>query len=157
VNFTTELHPVESVSTNLPLLEFVHLADLVVPMISIAQQLAEKLHAVMRTYSSGDSARAKDAFDTMLVAQTVGLPGAAALRKAVDRTFTIQATPVPVAPAGLPGDWFEPLRALLADFALPGIGGVDELEAAWTKVWTPILDGSCPDSATWNPDTFSWG
>ena len=31
VNFTTELHPVERVSTHLPLLEFVGLADLDVP------------------------------------------------------------------------------------------------------------------------------
>jgi hypothetical protein len=102
VNFTSELHSVERVSTHLSLLEFVHLADLDVPMISIAQQLAENLHAVVRTYSSGDSARAKDAFDTMLLAQTVGLPEAAALRKAVDRTFTIRATPIPVAPPTFP-------------------------------------------------------
>jgi hypothetical protein len=156
VNFAADQPFTETVATHLPLLEFVGLADLAVPMISIAQQLAEKLHAVMRTYSSGDSSRAKDAYDTMLLAQIVGLPEADVLREAVERTFAIRDTPLPVAPADLPEEWAEPLGALLSGFALPGIEGLDELETSWSHLWQPILDGRCSGSAAWDPAALLW-
>lgn len=156
VDFATDQPFIEMVPVHLPLLEFVGLADLAVPMISIAQQLAEKLHAVMRTYSSRDSSRAKDAYDTILLAQIVGLPAAAVLREAVERTFAIRDTPVPAAPADLPDEWTEPLGALLSGFALPGIRGLDELKAAWSELWQPILDSTCSEASAWDPAKLSW-
>ena len=156
VNFATDASPFESVPIHVQLLEFAGLADLVVPMISTAQHLAEKLHAVTRTYLSGDSSRAKDAYDTMLFAQTGMLPDAATVRMAVTQTFSIRRTPLPPAPAGLPSGWTKTLRTLLADFALPGIEGVKELESGWMRLWEPILNGSAADTARWDPATLSW-
>jgi len=156
VNFTTDARPIEPVPIHLSLLEFAGLADLVVPMISIAQQLAEKLHAVTRTYSSGDSSRAKDAYDSVLFAQAGMLPGAGTLRMAVAETFAIRRTPLPLSPPDLPIGWREPLRSLLTDFALAGIDRVEELETGWMRLWEPILDGSASDSARWDPAALSW-
>ena len=156
VNFTTDARPIEPVPVHLPLLEFAGLADLVVPMISTAQQLAEKLHAVTRTYSGGDSSRAKDAYDSLLLAQAGTAPAAGLLRSAVVETFAIRNTQVPIAPPNLPRAWTEVLRSLLAEFNLPGVQTVMELDTGWMRLWEPILDGSALDSARWDPAAQSW-
>jgi hypothetical protein len=139
------------------LLAFAGLADLQVPMISIAQHLAEKLHAVNRTYSSGDSSRAKDAYDSILFAQTGSLPDAGSLRRAVTDTFETRNTPTPSAPPGLPSSWRTTLQSLLKDFGLPGIEDVEKLERGWIRLWRPILDGTAPDTARWGVAAQSWG
>ena len=156
VNFTTDPRPIESVPVHLPLLEFAGLADLVVPMISTSQQLAEKLHAVTRTYSGGDSSRAKDAYDSLLFAQAGTIPTAGLLRRAVVETFAIRNTQLPIAPPDLPRAWTEVLRSLLADFPLPGVQTVKELNTGWMRLWEPILDGSALDSTRWDPAAQSW-
>ena len=156
VNFATDARSIQAVHIHLPLLEFAGLADLVVPMISIAQHVAEKLHAMTRTYSDGDSSRAKDTYDSVLFAQADSLPSAGTLRKAVTDTFAIRNTRLPIATPDLPSGWAETLRSLLADYALPGVQGVKGLETAWTRLWEPILDGSSPDSARWDPEALTW-
>ena len=156
INLTTDTRLIEPVPIHLTLLEFAGLADLVVPMISVPQQLAEKLHAVIRTYASGDSSRAKDAYDCVLFAQTGGLHDALSLREAVAETFAVRDTQLPIGAPELPSGWTETLQSLLTDFPLPGVRGVDELETAWMSLWKPILNGSSPASATWNPATLSW-
>ena len=156
VNLTKDIRDVEAVPVRLPLLAFSGLAELVVPMISIAQHLAEKLHAVARTYSSGDSSRAKDAYDSMLFAQVGVLPDAASLRKAVADTFAVRDTPLPSAPPSLPSNWTKTLYSLLEDFGLPGVGSVEDLEGGWMRLWGPILDGTAPDAARWDAVALLW-
>lgn len=156
VNFVTDVRPVEVVSIRLPLLTFCGLAELEVPMISIAQHLAEKFHAVTRTYSSGDSSRAKDAFDSMLFAQTGVLPDAGSIRRAVADTFEVRETPLPPAPPSLPTSWRATLQSLLQDFELPGIENVEELERGWIRLWLPILGGDAPGTARWDVTPQSW-
>lgn len=156
INFVTDARPVDIVPIRLPLLAFAGLADLEVPMISIAQHLAEKLHAVNRAYSSGDSSRAKDAYDSMLFAQIGALPDAGSLRRAVADTFEIRNTPPPSTPPGLPTNWAATLRTLLRGFELPGIEDIEELEAGWIQFWLPILDGTAPDTARWDVAAQSW-
>jgi hypothetical protein len=156
VNFVTDARPVELVLIEVPLLAFVGLADLEVPMISVSQQLAEKLHGVSRTYTSGDSSRAKDAYDSVLFAQMGMLPDAGSLRESVASTFAIRDTPVPSEASELPSNWTEGLRALLEDFAVPGVEDVKELESLWLRLWQPILDGTVPGPARWDPKTVSW-
>lgn len=157
INFVADARPVEVVPVRLPLLAFSGLADLEVPMISISQHLAEKLHAVTRTYLSGDSSRAKDAFDSMLFAQRGMLPDAGSIRRAVADTFEVRDTPSPSVPPSLPIRWRVTLRSLLQDFGLPGIGNVGELERGWIRLWLPILEGTAPDTARWDVTAQSWG
>jgi hypothetical protein len=156
VNLITHALPVEFVPIHLPLLTFAGIANLEVPMISVAQQLAEKLHAVTRTYSGGNSSRAKDAYDTVLLAQSDSLPDAGTLRKAIAETFAIRNTRLPVTAPELPNSWAETLRSLLTDFALRGVQKVTELDTAWSLLWGPILDDSASDSARWDPAALLW-
>lgn len=144
------------VAVHVPLLKFVGLADITVPMISVAHQLAEKLHAVSRSYASGDSSRAKDAFDSLLLAQTIALPAAGDVRAAVAETFVIRATQLPVTAPRLPTAWEDSLDALLGDYPLAGIRRFTELEIAWTRLWDPILSETCLDTAHWNAMNLDW-
>jgi hypothetical protein len=156
VNFVTDARPIELIRIEVPLLAFVGLADLEVPMISVSQQLAEKLHAVARTYTSGDSSRAKDAFDSVLFAQAGVLSDAGTMRESVASTFAVRDTPVPSRAPSLPTAWTEALKSLIDDFAPSGVEDVKQLETFWLKLWQPILDGTAPLSAWWNPNTASW-
>lgn len=145
-----------SVAVHTQLLTFVHLDELTVPMISVAQQLAEKLHAVARTYESGDSSRSKDAFDSVLLAGCIELPTAGALRIALAETYAIRKTALPTAVPRLPAAWQDSLNSFLHDFPLGGIRRFAELDVAWTRLWDPILSGTCSDSARWSTSTFEW-
>lgn len=156
VNFTAHARRIDTVTVHVPLLEFVGLADLQVPMISVAQQLAEKLHAVARTYASGDSSRIKDVYDSVLLTQTVSVPTANELTQAVEATFTLRATPLLEAPGDLPESWDEPLTAFLDGFAIPGVTDLAELRQTWRNLWQAILDRTATGDARWNPSTRSW-
>ncbi len=147
---------VVAVAVHVPLLEFVGLADLAVPMISVAHQLAEKLHAVSRSYGSGDSSRAKDAFDSLPLAQTIGLPPAGDMRAAVVETFAIRATRLSATAPRLPAVWEDRIDALLDDYPFAGIRRFAELETAWMRLWDPILGATCTDTERWNPTTLVW-
>jgi len=156
VNLVSDDRPVETIRIRQPLLSSMGLGDLDVPMISIAQQLAEKLHAVTRTYASGDSSRAKDAYDTMLFAQAGLLPEAGVLRSAVVDTFMVRDTRVPRAAPSIPADWRGVLVSLLDAFGLAAIEDVEALEGGWMSLWQPIVNGGASDSASWNIETCSW-
>ena len=156
VNLVKDMRSIEVVAVRLPLLAFSGLADLAVPMIPVAQHLAEKLHAVVRIYSGADSSRAKDAYDSMLFAQVGALPDAASLQEAGTDTFAVRNTPLPSLPPSLPSSWTKTLQTLLEDFGLPGVGSVEDLEDGWMRLWGPILDGTAPDAARWDAVALLW-
>jgi Nucleotidyl transferase AbiEii toxin, Type IV TA system len=156
INLVSDERPVERVPIHLAMLAFAELADLEVPMITVAHQVAEKLHAVARSYSGGPSSRAKDAYDSMLYAQASQLPSAGEIREAVVDTFAIRDTPVPTTAPPLPSSWHLELELLLSDYPIPGVDGVSELERAWQRLWGPVLDNSVPDAARWDAATMSW-
>ena len=156
VNFISDTRPVELVPVELPFLAFAGLDHLEVPMISVAQHLAEKLHAVARTYASGDSSRAKDAYDSVMLAQVGAVPDARSLRDSVTHTFRIRRTQLPTEAPSLPSSWTASLRSLLVDAAPLGVEDVEGLERGWFRFWQPILDGTADDSARWDPKTMFW-
>ena len=90
----------------------------------------------------GSSSRAKDAYDTVMFAQTGALCETGALRTAVIDTFTIRHTPVPAAAPPLPAEWHVVLGLLIDVFGLAGVDDVEGLERVWMSVWQPILHGS---------------
>lgn len=156
VNLTRDARPVERVTIHVEMLAFVGLADLEVPMVTVAQQLSEKLHAVTRRYASGGSSRAKDAYDSLIYAQTGSLPTAGELRHAVEQTFAIRETPVPAQAPELPTAWIPELAALLGGYPVPGISDPEALAAAWRRLWSPVLDGTADSGATWNVEAQAW-
>jgi hypothetical protein len=66
--------PVELVTLERHIFEFIGEPPLQLPMVTPAQQLAEKLHALVRTYDGEHSSRAKDLFDMLVIADLVRLP-----------------------------------------------------------------------------------
>lgn len=147
--------PVDLVEVNVAILEFIGKSRLQVPMISIAQQLAEKLHAVDRNYESERSSRPKDAYDTVLLVQTYPTPRMRTLREAVDATFTLRDGQLPPQAPKLPTGWRADIEAYLDDFPIDGINTFEDLAETWTRFWTPLLDKSTV-TTRWNPPTSTW-
>lgn len=147
--------PVEIVEINVPLLEFMNQSRLRVPMISISQQMSEKLHAVDRRYRSGGSSRPKDAYDTVLIAQTYPIPELQTVRQSVAETFTLRQDPLPHNPPGLPPDWRTDIESYLSDYNIDGVSGFEDLALIWSELWTPILDDTV-EATRWYPSQRQW-
>lgn len=134
--------PVETVQVTRNLFAFAGLDAPIVPMLPVAQQLAEKLHACVRAYADGASSRAKDGFDTVVLAARVALPDAEVMNTAVRATFGLRRTPLPPVPPALPVEWHDDLRGFLADHPLDGgVRDVDQLTERFGAFWEPLLAG----------------
>lgn len=147
--------PVDLVEVNVAILEFIGKSRLQVPMISIAQQLAEKLHAVGRYYESEHSSRPKDVYDTALLIQTYPTPGMRAMREAVEATFTLRDDQIPRQAPKLPESWRADIKAYLDDFPIDGIHTFQDIAETWARFWTPLLDRSTV-ATRWDPPTSKW-
>lgn len=78
-----------------PILEFAGIAATSVPCYPITQQIAEKLHALTREYSSGSSSRGKDFVGILLLASFGTIDGTL-LSRAIVSTFQLRGThPIP--------------------------------------------------------------
>jgi hypothetical protein len=63
----------------------------VVPVIPVAQQLAEKVHAYLRSYGNGSS-RPRDLYDMLVIAEQLPVPRALTLVETCRETFAIRET-----------------------------------------------------------------
>jgi hypothetical protein len=81
------------------LLDFAGIAPPHVPVIPIAQHLAEKLHAYTREYGSQSNSRPRDLYDMLVIARSLPLPFSRELRAACRETFALRDT---VWPPGAP-------------------------------------------------------
>jgi hypothetical protein len=147
--------PVEVVDILVPVLSFVGLERLSVPMISVPQQLAEKLHAVGRSYQTGDSTRPKDAYDTAVLIQSAPALSLNALRRAVSETFAIRGDPIPDSAPLLPDLWQPAIEEFLLGFSRQGAETWDEVVGVWRAFWNPVLSGG-DAGLVWNPDGPAW-
>ena len=66
------LEPAETLTTP-PLLAFAGIVPVTVPCYPLSQHLAEKVHAYVRPFSSGESTRVKDLVDILLIAGEMSL------------------------------------------------------------------------------------
>lgn len=156
VNYVeNDQRPVEIVEINVPLLEFVNQSRLRVPMISISQQMSEKLHALDRRYRSGGSSRPKDAYDVVLIAQRHPIPELQTVRRSVAETFALRHDPLPHSPPGLPTDWRADIESYLSDFSIDGVSGFEDLALIWNELWTPVLDDTI-EVTRWDPSQHRW-
>jgi len=136
------------------LLGFAGIEPVVVPAVSLATQLAEKLHAYTRIYEGGRvSSRVKDLIDLVLIAGLFDLDGAAVLA-AVEEVFAGRAShAIPPSLPVPPTEWRAPYRHLATTLGLD----VD-LDAGYRAAATlvdPVLNGNML-AGTWHPDARAW-
>lgn len=136
------------------LLGFAGIAPVAVPVIAIAMQVAEKLHAYTRVYEGGRlSTRAKDLVDLALIAHLFAID-ADELRRTIETIFVARATHQPPSVLPPPPDqWRAPFGQLARSVGLD-----DDLVTghhAAAAMLDPVLDHRV-QVGTWNPDTQHW-
>jgi hypothetical protein len=144
-------------------LEYVRLRDVLgfagieppeVPIVPVAQHLAEKLHAYARHYGQSSS-RPRDLFDMLVIALHLPLPPAGALVSACHETFDLRRTPWPPSLHAPPPDWQRTWAAYTVDYDIPW----SDLTAAGDALEglvRPLLDGTLDDSSTWDAEDWRW-
>jgi predicted nucleotidyltransferase component of viral defense system len=127
-----------------------------VPVLPLAQHVAEKLHAYTRSYKDGtvQSSRVKDLVDLVLIARHSSL-NAATMRAALEGVFEardMQTLP-PYFPSP-PEGWRQPYeKAAIAVSIDPGLLAAHSLVSAFLD---PLLSPDPPLDATWDPVQQRW-
>jgi hypothetical protein len=153
---TDDPRPIEIVTAQRNPFAFVDEPPLQIPMVTPAQQLAEKLHAYIRLYGIETSSRPKDIFDMLLIAEQIRLPVAGELTAAVKETFHLRATSWPPNLGEPPSAWARPWLAFVRDYPVRW----PDLAAAFgalREFWHPILTEAVTSQAVWKPDEWRWG
>jgi hypothetical protein len=146
--------PVEEVPLR-NLFDFAHLDQVIVPAITPAQQLAEKLHAYTRMYGSGDNSRAKDLYDMLVIAEQLPLPRLETFVAACHETFHLRETDWP--PPRLnepPSRWEAAWRGYVNDYGI-SFGTLREAYSAFTGFWAAPIAGR-PRKAQWAAESWAW-
>lgn len=138
---------------------FVGSDDLVVPMLPPAHQLAEKLHAYLRTYTDGTSSRPKDLFDSIVVATQVELPPLRDVAAAAAETFHLRETAWP--PEQIPApprDWASEWGALVEGSDDAAVTSLDLQQAGevFRRFWVPAAESSADGAAMWDASSSAW-
>lgn len=156
ISGTEDERPVEIVTVGRNPFAFIDEPPLRIPMITPTQQLAEKLHAYTRRYDNEPSSRAKDLFDTLVIADQVQLPEGTTFSAEVQRTFEIRDTPWPPQLAAPPTTWAGPWKAFVAEYPMPW-ATVDDAYVAFRRFWEPVLQGAAARTAArWQSDDWDW-
>lgn len=137
------------------LFDFADLPAVVVPAISPAQQLAEKLHAYTRDHGAHDNTRVKDLYDMLLIATDLVLPTAGSLTDACATTFALRNTTWPPQLAPPPDTWTRPWTGFVRNYGI-GFPTLDDAYQALNTFWQPLLDATANSDSTWNATTWSW-
>ncbi len=136
-----------------PLLEFAGIPPVTIPAYPLAQQIAEKVHALTRLYATGESSRVRDWVDILLMARWEGLR-AGALRQALQATFEKRGThPLPQRMPPPPASWSLPFRRLCEQTGLeyPSLAAAAQALQCFLD---PLLSGECVE--VWNPIRWEW-
>jgi Nucleotidyl transferase AbiEii toxin, Type IV TA system len=146
--------PVELVILERHIFEFIGEPPLQLPMVTPAQQLAEKLHAFIRTYDGEPSSRAKDLFDMLVIADLVRLPSAVALVDAARETFHVRTAAWPPPLTHPPRDWAGPWQGFAVEYPTRW-ADVTAAFVALREFWEPLFEERSTD-AHWNPAQWRW-
>lgn len=136
------------------LLQFAGIDPVRVPAVSLAEQIAEKLHAYTRTYEGGRvSTRVKDLVDLVLVASTSEFE-AEEVRLAIELVFQRRAThPLPKRLPAPPLVWKVPYGRLAGPLGVVSdLNGGHRTAAALID---PVLQGRLT-RAHWSPEASGW-
>jgi hypothetical protein len=137
------------------LLSFADIQPVEVPAVSLAQHVAEKVHAYTRIYEGGrPSSRVKDLLDLGAIASLFDFD-ASQLRRALESVFSARATyALPSALPPPPNTWRVPYRTIAREMDLdPNLSvGYDQARA----FLNPILIGSTATEGRWDPEIQKW-
>jgi hypothetical protein len=137
------------------LLNFAGIEPIAIPVVSLDQHVAEKIHAYTRIYSDGrTSSRVKDLIDLVLIRSSDAFV-AGRLRAAIRITFERRGTHPPPASLPRPPDgWGPPYRRLAREVGLgPDVLVGHRLAGGFLD---PVLGGAMPDDAAWDPTRGRW-
>jgi predicted nucleotidyltransferase component of viral defense system len=135
-------------------LEFADVAALQLPVISLEQHVAEKLHAYTGTfgYDERESTRVKDLVDLVLIGELAEVD-AKRLRHALAATFEQRARqPLPQAIPSPPSSWARPYAVLARE-----VGVAVDIEAghaAAARLLDPVLRSEA--DGHWDPEARRW-
>lgn len=130
-------------------LAFAGLAPIMVPVLPLEEQIAQKLHAYSLLYGGRHpSSRIKDLVDIVLICSEAVL-AAGELRSALERTFRTRGThPLPMSLPDPPTAWERGYGRLAADIGIdPSIRHGHALAAAFID---PILSDTVISGAVWD-------
>ena len=137
------------------LLEFAGFAPVIVPVVSLDQHVAEKIHAYTRIYDGQrTSSRVKDLIDLVLIQAKSSL-AAGRLRRALIETYADRGVQtVPTALPIPPPSWASSYPVLAVEVGVaPDVAIGHRLAAAFLD---PVLNGTVTDDARWDPARGCW-
>lgn len=154
VNFVHgDPRPVERIRLR-DLLGFAGIEPPEVPVISVAQQLAEKLHAYSRRYPR-ESSRTRDLFDMLAIAAHLAVPAAGDVVATCRETFALRGADWPPDLPSPPADWALTWSTYVEDYEIPWV----DLESAYRALrafWEPVLAWTIEDESHWNAGVWGW-
>lgn len=148
----TDQRPTDEVQLR-DLLGFANISAPVVPAIPVAQQLAEKLHAYVRSYGNGSS-RPRDLYDMLVIAERLPIPSASAIDAACRETFAIRQTDRPPQVPEPPTAWKEAWAEFVTVYSIPWVSltaAGKDLRGFWNPLLTDVVETS-----NWSPDHWQW-
>jgi hypothetical protein len=137
------------------LLGFADLPQVVMLVTSVEHHLADKVDAYLRGHinARAESTREKDLADIVMLAAT-DRPRAGTLREAFRRVLQAEGvTPTTLPPP--PARWGDAYETLALQLGLEERTVPVAFERA-RALLDPVLSGSAPDAARWNPRTRAW-
>lgn len=147
--------PVDSVELR-DLLGFAGIAPPQVPVIPVAQHLAEKLHAYTCDDGSQSNSRPRDLYDMLVIARSLPVPIAHELRAACRATFALRRTEWPPALPPAPTSWAVTWDTYVGDHDIPW-SDLHAANDALAAFWWPLLIGNDEaHDAIWDPATWTW-
>ena len=134
-------------------LDFAQIDSVVVPCYSIYQQIAEKFHAMTRTYSSGETSRVKDLIDILTLASNSDLE-LEKLKNAITLTFLHRNThPLPNIINGIDNAYQRSFSKLSSQVFLR-FQRIEDANEALNNLLSPVIFKR--KSLVWNPNKFIW-
>ncbi|MGH8544270.1 MAG: nucleotidyl transferase AbiEii/AbiGii toxin family protein [Gammaproteobacteria bacterium] len=125
-----------------------------VPVVPVAQHLAEKLHAYTRRYAH-DSSRPRDLFDILVIALSLPLPLASDLAAAFRQTFEMRRTAWPPELPPPPASWARTWETYVEDHKIPWTG-LDDAYLALGRFLRPLLEEPVGTGSNWDPAAWEW-
>ena len=138
------------------LLGFAGIAPPSIPVIPIAQHLAERLHAYARDHGSQSNSRPRDLYDMLVIARSLPVPDSRALRAACQEPFALRQTSWPPALPSPPTTWGATWDSYVRDHTVPWTD-LNVASEALAAFWRPLLVREQEsDDAIWDPEAWAW-
>lgn len=153
LNYTGPILGDSDVLTGPDMLAFAEIQPASIPAIAITQHLAEKLHALTRTYSGGRStSRAKDLVDVLLIVSTFAFD-AGDLQQAITDIFEGRSSHKLPAELPIPSpDWRPSFAALAREVGVEE--DLDHAQVAAENFFGPLIRQESVTS--WDPIQSGW-